>query len=496
MNVVEIDDLLNNSDSEWDVPIPLEAPRLPLFNIEAFPEWVKDFVTAVSESIQVPVDTPVAMGLAALSTCIGNKFKVLAKDHWEEPLNTYNVLALGPGNRKSAVYKLMIDPIIRFETKEKERLTPIIEEEANERKATQKRIEYLQTQYSKSNKIEAEKLMSEIKELSKGINEEINPPTKINRQYTNDITPEQLASLMYQNGEKIAILTDEGGEVFEMMAGRYSKGINIDIYLKSYGGDSIRIDRANGKQISMDNPLLTIGLFVQPSVIESLPEYFSGRGLTQRFLFYLPYSSVGSREIITINIDEQLIDIYNENLEKILNLKSDGTKVLSFDEEARNYLNEMQFEAERMLGNQDISEDFKGWLSKLNGQIVRIAGILHIAENVNNINHITDKISLQTLRKADLNRSYYIQHAERAYGIINQDQNLDDIKYVLGKIKDKMRDNKSKINNQELWQTVKGRIKKSARLRDILNLLEEMNYIVNLQEGRKSVIYVNPLITK
>jgi hypothetical protein len=63
------------------------------------------------------------------------------------------------------------------------------------------------------------------------------------RLVTNDVTPEALVSLLCEQRGRMALLTDEGGSVFEMMAGRYTDAPNLDPYLKGHDGGTIRVDR-------------------------------------------------------------------------------------------------------------------------------------------------------------------------------------------------------------------------------------------------------------
>ena len=63
--------------------------------------------------------------------------------------------------------------------------------------------------------------------------------------WTSDVTPERLGTILADNDERMAWLSSEGG-IFEMLGGRYSKGIpNLDLVLKAHIGDSERVDRGS-----------------------------------------------------------------------------------------------------------------------------------------------------------------------------------------------------------------------------------------------------------
>src|SRR5262249_1024142 len=80
------------------------------------------------------------------------------------------------------------------------------------------------------------------------------------RLWTQDVTPEKLGMLMADHGERIAIISDEGG-IFDILAGRYSRGVpNLDLFLQSHAGAPYRVDRANRPSVVMQRPALTMVL--------------------------------------------------------------------------------------------------------------------------------------------------------------------------------------------------------------------------------------------
>lgn len=490
-----LNELINPLPIQWEQPIPLDNTILPTFNSSIFPTWLKEYVDAVAEETQTPVDAAGMACLTILSTILGGKYVVKPNGtSWTETLGLYCVMALDPANRKSAVFSLFQKPLSDFEAEERERLAPMLAEKQAEEKAIKKRISELENMYSKeSDKEKASLILEEIKELQKDVINKQNNRIILPRFFTSDVTPEKLAELMFENNGKFAILSSEGAELFDIIAGRYSDKNNLDIYLKAYSGDSVTIDRKNSTSISIQHPTLTIGLFVQPIVIQSLPKKFTDRGLTQRFLYFLPQSFVGHRKIMPKPIPRQVKEEFYKNVRKILVFGNNRTLQLKFDDHALDYLIEIQTEIESMLRNQDMDFGFKGWLGKLVGQIIRIAALLHIAEYVQD-EEIPNEITKEVLMKADLLRDYFIKHAEKAFGLIGQNENIDDLKYLLDKITSKRFEGREHIDYQEIWQLVKKRFNKSQICKKHLNTLEEMNYIKNSIDGRKRIILINPYL--
>ena len=136
------------------------------------------------------------------------------------------------------------------------------------------------------------------------------------RSFTADVTPEQLASMLHDNGGRMAVLSAEGG-VFDLMAGRYSAGVpNLDVYLAGHAGDPIRVDRRGRSAEAVDRPALTIGVAIQPCVLARIGRLrdLAGRGLLDRFLYALPAGTVGYRQTRTEPMPKAVSQRYDTSL--------------------------------------------------------------------------------------------------------------------------------------------------------------------------------------
>lgn len=228
------------SEAEWEPPIPFDENRLPAFPAPIFPNWLRAYVEGVAESTQTPIDAASIGAISILSTALSKKFYISITPEWSESMNTYSILALPPGNRKSSVFKALQEPITTFEKEERERMEPLISEQRATLRARKMRVEQLEKDYAKKGD---NAILNEITALNAEIDsEEI---LTIPRFITGDVTAEKLGVLMGENNERIAVLSAEGGGVFSNMAGRYSNDgrANIEIYLNGHTGDYIPIDR-------------------------------------------------------------------------------------------------------------------------------------------------------------------------------------------------------------------------------------------------------------
>lgn len=480
---------------EWHEPVPFDEYTLPPFPVGIFPDWLREYVEGVAESTQTPVDAPGMAAISVLSTALAKRFYVRLTGEWSESLNTYVILALPPGNRKSAVFKALQEPVTAFEKEERERLTLEVSEQTAKLRAQQKRLEQLEKEYAKDgdqatlNEIYA--LTSEIKQ------EEI---LSLPRFITEDVTPEKLADLMAENNEKMALLSAEGGGIFSIMAGRYASDgkANLEIFLKGFSGDYCAVDRIGRDAKILNEPALTIGLFVQPHVVQDTPASFQERGLMPRFLYSFPRSLVGYRKITPQPIETDVKNHYTLNIRKLLRMGAAEAVQLTLTDTAKQAEETLRGEIEGMFLEGGALAEMKEWGSKLAGQIIRVAGLLHVAEYVTalpidapDIERIPRQIHEETFTKARQLTSYFIEHAKAAYGCMGADEGTQDAKYLLEVIK---RQDKPVIEYRDIQMLTKKRFKKAMHLKATLLELEERGFIYQKKDGRKLLLEVNPCI--
>ncbi|KIL72342.1 YfjI family protein [Bacillus badius] len=480
---------------EWQEPIQFDDYMLPPFPVDVFPKWLRNYVEGVAESTQTPIDAPGMAAISVLSTALTKRFYVRLTGEWSESLNTYTILALPPGNRKSSVFKALLEPIMHYEKDERERLAKEVSEQKAKLKAKQKRLEHLEKEYAKDGNPTT---LNEIYALTNEIEGQI--ILSLPRFITEDVTPEKLADLMAENNEKMALLSAEGGGIFSIMAGRYSSDgkANLEIFLKGFSGDYCAVDRIGRATIILIEPALTICLFLQPHVVQSVPVSFLERGLMPRFLFSFPRSLVGYRKITPRVINAEVKNQYLLNVKKLLYLKAEEAVRLTLQNNARQAEEAFRGEIEKMFLDGGELEEMKEWGSKLSGQIIRLAGLLHVAEHVQvltkdmpNIEEIPKQIQEETIIKAQKLARYFIEHAKAAYGCIGADQGTQDAKYLLEVIK---RQDKPVIEYRVIQNLTRNRFKKAMHLKATLVELEERGSIYQRKDGRKTLLEVNPCL--
>lgn len=326
----------------WETPLPFDEYDLPTFPVDALPETVRRYVLAVAESTQTSVDMAAVEALGVVSLCSQEKYFIRGNADWAEPLNIYTVVILPPAERKSSVLSMMIRPVEEYEKEENSRRNAGIIESQMVLSRLEKEKRSLVERASKGKATE-EEVRAKAAEIAKY------EPVKPLRLFVDDVTSEKLTSVLAENKGRAAVVSAEGG-IFDIISGLYSRNVNIDVFLKGHSGDTIRVDRIGRASESIIHPALTMVLAVQPEVLNGLMSNntFRGRGLTARFLYAMPKSTVGSRSFSTKPIPEGVRARYQALIETILSSDNEQEPI-SLDDGAREVLEDLFNEIEGRL---------------------------------------------------------------------------------------------------------------------------------------------------
>ena len=446
----------------WDTPIPFNDFDLPEFPTDALPPAIRDYVEAVAETTQTSADMAAVASLAILAICVQGKYRIWGKPDWWEPLNLYCVIALPPAERKSAVISLMTAPLEEYEKEVNATLDAQIIESQMMRSILEKERRSLEDKVSKG-KATADDVANKAKEIAS---------FKEIRQlklFVDDVTSERLTSILAENRGRAAIASAEGG-IFDILNGIYTKNVNIDVFLKGHSGDTIRVDRIGRASELIDHPALTMLLAVQPDVLHGLMTNgtFHGRGLTARFLYSIPKSNRGNRKFYTNPISDAVKPSYNHLIRTLL-VKDENDEPLRLTQGATLILEKLYLNTESRF-HTDLAE-IESWAGKYTGAVLRIAGLLHIAEN-NGIPEFSD-VSEQTMKNAARIGEYFLEHAKAAHALMGADPVNKQGEYLLSKIqKAQVRE----FSRRDAMRMCRG-IKTAESIQPVLNRLCEYGYI-------------------
>ena len=386
-----------------------------------------------------------------------------------------------------------IAPLAEFEKEQAYLLEPEIKRQRSERKSYEKIIENLRNKGAKEeDQIKQKQLIREITEREAALIE----PQPLLCLFVTDITPEELASKMYEQKNYLGIFSDESG-IIEVLSGLYSNGTaNIDILLKGIDGGDVKVRRKD-KSFNL-NPLLTIVLTVQPSIIHKMSDKktYTGNGCLERFLYVLPKSKLGYRNHNNPPVPKYLLESYHKTIRRLLDNATkqyEQTKqkiTLTLSEVALKDWQAFRCEVERQLRPDGDFYILQGWAGKISGFALRIAGILHVAKEEQNNFSISGDAMARALEIATL----LTQHAIAAYNLMGADQCLQDAKELFYWIEHY--GNNSFTKSKITYEMRHRKLGKKERLTKALDILVERN-ILQEQTDRSTrkpttIFLVNP----
>lgn len=482
----------------WGAAIPFGYAELPTFPTEIFPDWLRAFVEAEAEATQTPVDLAAMLALSVLATCCQRWVMVQGSPGWYEPVNLYGVTGLPPGSRKSAVFRAFLAALLAYEQQQSTEAKIAIAAAATHKDILEEQLSAAKRNAAKARTaIEQQDALDRADELSEELANHITPV--VPRLVVDDVTPETLATILSEQGGRLAALSPEG-DVFAMMAGRYTQGTpNFSVFLKAHAGDTLRVDR-RGRSEFVDWPALTIGITTQPDVIRGLAEKagFRGQGLLGRFLYALPESLVGRRKTNPDPVPEAVRQAYHAGIAELLaqraihsancantanttheSLNTNFIELvisLTISAEARPLFTSFLEWLEPHLAPDGAFGSFADWAGKLAGAILRIAGLLHMATRVgsHNSHNSHNEIDAPTLAAALQLSTYLIAHAKQAFSEMGADPAIAGARRALRWITDK---NASIFTKRDLFEAMKGTVPKADDLDPILKLLTDHSYI-------------------
>jgi len=301
-----------------------------------------------------------------------------------------------------------------------------------------------------------------------------------------DCTIEKLGDLLQKHNERLAIISDEGG-FFQTVGGRYNGGqINVDLLNKSFCGSPASVDRMSRETIELDNPLVSMVMVPQPSVVDGLAAHdgFRGTGFLARFTYFRPNVVLGFRTGQGPEIPEHISDIYNSRMQNILNMTptiKDGKsciRTIRLSAEAKNIRDIYFTDTERQMRPDGIFSEMTDWAAKAPGMLVKIAGLLHIAANHNQAPEQVS-ISGETMQEA-LNIMCVIeQHALVSFNCMQVSPNVAIAKKILAWI---IRKNKSEFTFRDCWRANCRGLSEPNVILQPLQILIDCGHIADVDE--------------
>lgn len=475
---------LEQAAASWTEPEPIVDNGDPPgpFPVDALPGTVREFVTALAEHTQTPVDMPAMTALSALSVVAANRVWITGGSGWIEPLVFWGLTALPPASRKSAVTAIAARPLYAIERDARDR-------HAEKHKGTEERLavatkrrETLIAKAAKADsKREREDLQAELDDVAAEIAElDVGPPPRL---LVDDITPEALGIALQANHGHVGIISAEGG-VFASISGRYQQGTpQLDLILKAYDGDPYRVDRVGRDPVTIDRPAVVLGLAVQPHVLAETTHTpaLRERGLMGRFTYCVPQDTVGMRSVDAPEMPEHVAAEWHRLLAGIASIPVCGDdsalRVLRLDVDAlelhRGFRAALEPRLHAETGDLAFMAD---WAGKLGGRVLRVAGLLHLAAG-----HAAGaEVSLDTMHAAVQIGEWALTHAVAVYGGWRAPKHNVGAERVLRWIR---RTGRVEFTVRDAWQALRGQAWCACTddVRDALVTLAEAGWVTSVE---------------
>jgi replicative DNA helicase len=462
--------------AEWEPLVALSAAGdLPGFPVKSLPQWGAAMVKAVAESTQTPADLAGVVYLGVLAAAAGGRAEVEVQPGWREPVNLYAAPAMPPGSRKSAVFREMTAPLLDAERALQEAARADISESAISLEIAQEQARRALTDAAKKGTDDAKADAIAKDQLVKSLT--VRPWPRL---VADDVTPEALASLLCEQGGRMAVMSAEG-DLFDIMSGRYSRDgqvPNLGVFLKGHAGDLLLVDRKGREPERIEKPALTIVVTIQPQVLLDIARRpaLRGRGLLARVLYCLPPDMVGFRRVEVDAVPDEVRSNWHGQVKALALSLADWTDpaVLMLTPESRKLLAEYQVEIEpRLRADGGDLADLRDWASKLAGAAVRVAGLLHLAA------HLRDgyqrPVEADTMERAVELGRYFTDHARAAFRQMGMDPLIADAQTLLAWIK---RSEAAEFSKRDLFNGVRSsRFQKAADIDESLAVLVDHGYV-------------------
>lgn len=390
------------------LPWPTMAP-LPPFPLTSLPAWVANHAVAAAEARQVPVDLCATLAIGSLAAAATGRAVVALHEDWHEPMALYLVCAMRSGAGKSPAEKAMVDWLRRWE---RERIAKTAEANQRAVTATDKAKRTLE-RLTKNEASSVDEILAADAAYQAAQAEVIPTPRLI----IDDTTPEAVASLLAHHGERLAVLSTEADLFDSLLRGTPAQRPNLNVYLKAWSGDELRRDRKGGSETGpestiLKNPLLTVSVTVQPSVLARLltDAEMVGRGFAARFMVSAPTDLMGGRDQRRRfrSRSTGTSAAYEANAVALADRWSRWSNPahLHLDDGAALAFEDFLVELEPSLAIGAELEDLAEWAAKLTASVARYAGLLHLCEDDPGA-----PVSAATMRRAIELGRYWLAHA-------------------------------------------------------------------------------------
>lgn len=385
----------------------VKGDALPLFPLERFPGWIKEYIDNFAANTGISKDFCAACIFGAVSSVVCGKLDIHFNTTHYEPAQLYTVFVGRSGMMKSSAIKEFVGPARTWlyeQNKSVKAFNQGIDDE----------ITKLNNGYFKAQKKnQGEEVLTELKaQIDRKKNErKIEYPVPFS-----DVTPESLVRAIINTNGTATIATAEGN-IINVLTGRsYTQrgaAPNLDIFLNGHDAEPFHSFRVTTGEVELKRVDISLLLAIQPALLETLcrSQDANGRGLVQRFLIFAPEESNETIDHTKPDTtDRRYSSRWNEHIRTIADRFMNPNQppyIMELDLMADRIIRECwNYESELSRERGTDEEGIAGWISKLHGSALRLAAIFALLENPD-ATYITDA---DAEKSVTLLKEYFIPH--------------------------------------------------------------------------------------
>jgi len=391
---VHIEEIPKESEAEYTDPLQDYAasifPYQLAFPWQIFPGIIAESLLACAESCATSPTALAGVAFAILSSAIGRTILISPKTSWNEPLHCWFADIRPSGEGKTPAMQLLARVLHEAQSKS----DADFENEKDTWEQTPKK--------------------------------ERGPEPRWNRSYfVSGLTLEGVRAALWQgHGGLVCLLSELSSFITGQGQYKSGKGDDREAWLSLHDGSPARIVRA-GSSVTIQGARVSICGGIQPEVFKTVFGDKGGLFLTDGtiFRFLLTYEPAGHFELTRATWNEQHRFTWENLVNKALwwaddkFKSSDNFLILKLSDDAWSCFSAFRNNL-YSLRNQ-FPPAFRGFIPKATSYILRIAGLLHVMEQLFTGDDISPVITAETIQKAILAVNFYTGHALEALKLLH-----------------------------------------------------------------------------
>jgi len=469
------------------------------YPIEALPAAVRMAVAEVAGFVKAPAPMIVVSALAALSLAIQAHHDAERAEKLTGPCSLFLLAIADSGERKSTCDGFFTKSIREYEAAQQEAAKPLLLAYRSDHEIWEAQRaglkEKIKSQAKAGKPSDSEE--RELRELDKS---EPKLP-RIPRLIYGDATPEALTYALAKQWPSGGVVSSEAGSVFGSHGmGKDSVMRNLAALNQLWDGAALPVERRSSESFTVRGARLTMALQVQEATLQaffdSTKGLARGTGFLARFLVAWPESTQGQRPFTEAPANWPALAAFNSRLSAILNrpvpIDDDGTltpAMLKLSPDAKAAWVAFHDEIESMLSTGGELYDVRDVASKIADNAARLAALFHVFEGS------VGPIGIDAMESGACIAAWHLNEARRFLGELAMPAELAHPARLETWLLDYCRREKTdKVPIREVQRCGPGGLRDKTAFGEAVKELAELGRARLMQEGKKKLIQINPLV--